>query len=126
MRILARRAGRIRLYSRRKQKQMRFEFPMLPGNLKAFPGTRVKLEEALAFLKDPRHFGSYTCLWQCPISKYQVGFTLSRQPGDYYRDTILFLTVVAPNIPSLPKIQYTLSNTDSAELISALQSELAK
>lgn len=101
---------------------MRFQIPMLPN----LPGTAVRLRETLAFLKDPRHLGSHTFTWECPISKQLVGFTVSRKPGDYYRDTILFLTVIAPNIPSLPQAQYTLSSTDVTQLISALDTELVQ
>lgn len=101
----------------------KFTIPNLPGN-------KVKIQQAIVFLKDPQAMGPHEFLWECPMSRQQVGFRLQRYdrlPGMYYREPYpLAITLVAPKIYSFPDITYPLTQSDVKEIISALESELRK
>jgi hypothetical protein len=101
----------------------KFIIPPLPGN-------KVRIQGSIDFLKNQHLIGQHQFLWECPYSRQHVGFFLKRYerlPGIYYREPYpLTITIVAPKIYSFPDITYPLTESDTNEIISSLESELGK
>ena len=101
----------------------KFIIPPLPGN-------KIRIQGSIDFLKDQNTIGQNEFLWECPYSRQHIGFFLERHErlaGMYYREPYpLTITIVAPKIYSFPDITYPLTQSDTKEIISALESELRK
>lgn len=95
-------------------------------------GNQSQLGEMISFLKDAGSFGSTQILWEDPHAKVQVGFRISRklvEERDYYRlppvhVPKVFLTFLAPQIPTLPLTQLELPEKDLSHLVDVLLKEL--
>jgi hypothetical protein len=97
------------------------------------PGNEVQIQAVLTFLKDHGAFGSTQILWEDPVTKYQLGFKISRvlvkEKAEYYRlppemSTKVCISWLLPQFGSCPTNRFPLSHTDQELLVDVLLKEL--
>jgi hypothetical protein len=95
-------------------------------------GNTVQLREVLHFLKDNGAFGSVQILWEDPVTKYQLGFKISRvlvKEVEYYRlppevSQRVYFSWLLPQFGTCPLTRFLLTDRDQELLSDVLLKEL--
>ena len=83
------------------------------------PGNKIKLEAFLQYLQNEK--GEHMILWECPLSKQQVGLHVKTYEDPKYPIT---LEILSPKLFYLPFLSFALTPDDVKELITICKLEL--